>query len=200
MKSVQPVSKIFDSRREYPRLQLNIPLSLRRTDGVTIEAILHDLSPNGAQIRYTGDRADLLPTLQISSKDLKSLKYLLSFHLANADNTTAINIEARPVYARRLKTGETAMGMLFDCGLKKEKDKIQKLLMLLGEPSSPEDSNPSITETIVENIGSMSSTCTADLDNKKNELFLHQLMRIRNSNKTIRDALDQMISMFKSNN
>ena len=112
MKAVQPVTKIFDSRREYPRLQLNIPLSLRRTDGVTIEAILHDLSPNGVQIRYAGDRTDLLPTRQGSPNDLKSIKYLLSFHLPIADNTTAINIEARPVYARRLKSGETAMGML----------------------------------------------------------------------------------------
>jgi hypothetical protein len=197
MKAVLSTKALFESRREYPRARLNIPLSLQRVDGVIIKAVLYDLSPNGIQIRYTGDRADLLLARPVSSKDLKSIKYLLSFHLPGVDNTAAVNIEALPVYTRRQESGETAIGMLFDCALKTERDKILNFLMYLSEPDKDNDSNPGITESIEKNINSISSTNTTKQDGNKNELLLQELMRIRNNNDVITDSLNRMIDILK---
>ncbi len=50
----------FEDRRKYPRLIMNLPVKVKNQQGRYIEAKLHDISPDGLQLRCNRKTAELI--------------------------------------------------------------------------------------------------------------------------------------------
>ena len=117
MKRKENVStyKLFENRRKYPRLRLNnLPVKVTGAGGRTLKATLHDISPDGAQIRYMiSEGLNLFQDNKNQTKDIKSITCLLEFILTCRGEKIHIKLQARPVYIRTISQGVIATGILF---------------------------------------------------------------------------------------
>ena len=50
----------FENRRKYPRLIMQIPVKVQNQHGLNLDARLHDISPDGLQIRCEQESAELI--------------------------------------------------------------------------------------------------------------------------------------------
>lgn len=140
-----PLYKLFENRREFPRLVMNIPAIITGQDGSPIKSTLYDLSPGGTQMRYLiADGMNLFPVKELSNKNLsdkevKSLKCLLQFRLQLRDRIRMINIHAYLVHLRPVDKETLAAGMIFDMDDRAEKQLIKEFLYLQLEKSFTPD-------------------------------------------------------------
>ncbi|MBI4006222.1 MAG: PilZ domain-containing protein [Gammaproteobacteria bacterium] len=126
---ITPMYKIFESRRQFPRLIMNIPAVVTGSGGKRFKVILYDLSPDGAQIRYLiQDGVNLFPGTNISIKNITSLKCILQFKLSYKGVIQKIKVIAYPVYIRSIDDKTSASGMLFDRKDAAENKKINDFL------------------------------------------------------------------------
>ena len=106
--------KIFDSRREFPRLVMNLPATITGVEGIPVAAIIHDLSPDGAQIRYRpADQKNLFSKKELESRETDQRDLLLNFRL-QGEKQSDISVVAVPVYVHTLSKSTVAAGVFFD--------------------------------------------------------------------------------------
>lgn len=103
-----------------------------------MDARFFNISPDGAQIKYSKDVADKLFNRSISVQEARSLTFGLKFSLPVGGSDRAIDIAAKPVYQHRLDSGEYTMGLLFDDANEVMKERINSYLFYHLEPGVEE--------------------------------------------------------------
>ena len=106
--------EIFEKRRAYPRLELNLPVTITGSSGNSFTGTLYDLSPDGVQLRYSvKDGLNLFPDKDTHIKDIKSLKCVLQFELAYDETAAQVVLEAYPIYLQAENEDTLSAGMYF---------------------------------------------------------------------------------------
>lgn len=106
--------EIFEKRRNYPRLELNLPVTITGSSGNSFTGTLYDLSPDGVQLRYpVKDGINLFPDKDTLTKDIKSLKCVLQFELVYDETAVQVVLEAYPVYLQADNEDTLSAGMSF---------------------------------------------------------------------------------------
>lgn len=124
-----PKFETFENRRKFPRLKTNLPVTITGSNGEIFNGILHDISPDGIQIRFAiSDGSRLFPDRQTAIEDIKSLKCTLQFDLAYKQSVSHIRIDAYPVYLRPVSKTIFAAGMFFNDENLSENKKISDFL------------------------------------------------------------------------
>lgn len=111
---------------------MKIPAKVTGHDGNTIDATLYDLSPEGAQVRYSvSEGVNLFSTGEgTSGKDSMNLQCLLQFRLELSGEQHPVKIHARSVYLRPVDKKTLASGLFFDRDDHDEKKKIRDYLYI----------------------------------------------------------------------
>lgn len=106
--------RVFENRRNYPRLKMNIPAKLTGPDGQKMDVTLYDLSPESAQIRFpVTAEPDGFLNRAIPKEEVKLLQFSVSFELSYRNDSTQVNVNAHPVYLRTVDDKALASGILF---------------------------------------------------------------------------------------
>ena len=107
--------KLFENRRKYPRLKLsNQPVKVTGAGGKILKATLHDISPDGAQLRYLiSEGLNLFVDDQTNVTEKKPVKCLLEFPLAFMGEKINVKLQAKPVYIRPISQRVMAAGVIF---------------------------------------------------------------------------------------
>ena len=117
MKSVNTtvsMYEIFEKRRNYPRLELQLPVTITGAGGNSFTGTIYDLSPDGVQIRYSvKEGINLFPDNNKDVKDIKSLKCILQFELPHDKTAVRVTLEAYPIYLRAENEDTLSTGMNF---------------------------------------------------------------------------------------
>ena len=109
-----PVYKVFEDRRNYPRLKMNIQAQATGPGGQVLDVLLYDLSPESAQIRFPiSSGTNLFLNKNTPIEELKSLMLSISFELNYKNISTSIVLNAHPVYLRTVDEKMMASGILF---------------------------------------------------------------------------------------
>ena len=125
-----PKYEAFDNRRKFPRLKKNLPVTISGSNGETFNGALHDISPDGIQVRFTvSDGTKLFPDRQTTVEDQKSLKCSLQFDLPYKQSVSHVRIDAYPVYLRPVSKNILAAGMFFSDEKLSENKKISDYLL-----------------------------------------------------------------------
>ena len=124
-----PRFEAFENRRKFPRFKTNLPVTITGSNGEIFKGILHDISPDGIQIRFSAsDGARLFPGKQTAIEDINSLICNLQFDLAYKQSVSHITIDAYPVYLRPVSKNIFAAGMFFSDEKLSENKKISDFL------------------------------------------------------------------------
>lgn len=106
--------EIFEKRRHYPRLELQLPVTITGAGGKSFAGNIYDLSPDGVQVRYAvRDGINLFPDNHKDVKNIKSLKCFLQFELPHDENPVGVVLEAYPIYLRAENEDTLSTGMYF---------------------------------------------------------------------------------------
>jgi len=141
MTKIPRIYEVFEKRREYPRLKLDLPMQLISSNGVEADAMFFDLSPDGAQIRYSSVTAARLFGQDMSAKALQSVGYKLKTTLHDGGFSEDIQIGFLPVYQHRINNDMYSMGILFNSTDKPMLAKINNFLLYELQPEQA-DSGP----------------------------------------------------------
>ena len=126
---ILPRFDAFDNRRKFPRLKKNLPITITGSNGERFNGVLHDISPDGIQVRFAAsDGSRLFPDKQTTNEDAKALKCNLQFDLAYKESVSHIRINAFPVYLRPVSKNILAAGMFFSDEALSENKKISDYL------------------------------------------------------------------------
>ena len=79
MNSTSPC-EVKEDKRKYPRLVLQIPVKVHIEQGYYADAFLHDLSPDGLQIRCGQETAREIDTISKKTFLKTGLQFLLNLH------------------------------------------------------------------------------------------------------------------------
>ena len=114
-KKTSSAFRLFENRRQYPRLRLsNLPVKVTGAGGNSLKATIHDISPDGAQIRYMiSDGLNLFVDEKAQVQDIKTIKFIIEFTLAYKGEKINVKLQARPVYIRTVSQRVMAAGILF---------------------------------------------------------------------------------------
>ena len=124
-----PKFEAFDNRRKFPRLKKTLPITISGSNGEKFNGIIHDISPDGIQVRFAvSDGSRLFPDKQKAVEDVKSLKCTLQFDLAYRQSVEHVRIDAYPVYLRPVSKNILAAGMFFSDEKLSENKKISDYL------------------------------------------------------------------------
>lgn len=126
---ILPKFDAFDNRRKFPRLKKNLPVTITGSNGEKFNGVLHDISPDGIQVRFAvSDGTRLFPDKQTTAEDAKALKCNLQFDLAYKESVSHISVNAFPVYLRPVSKNILAAGMFFSDENLSENKKISDYL------------------------------------------------------------------------
>lgn len=107
--------RLFENRRKYPRIRVNnLPVKVTGAGGKILKATLHDISPDGAQIRYMiSEGLNLFLSENARVEEIKSVKCTLEFVLGSREEKVSVKLTARPVYIRTVSQRVMTAGMMF---------------------------------------------------------------------------------------
>jgi len=112
--TTESMYEIFEKRRNYPRLQLNLPVIITGAGGNNFTGTIYDLSPDGVQLRYAiKDGLNLFPVINTRISDIKSLKCVLQFELVYDETSVQVVLETYPIYLRAENENTLSAGMYF---------------------------------------------------------------------------------------
>ena len=98
---------IFDEKRCYPRIIIDLPVQLTLADGTRLNATVHDVSPDALQIRCGA--GNTLFSKSTDEEDMVDIRLHLPFH-AGALNFSA---QCRVVHETAANDGQVACGLRF---------------------------------------------------------------------------------------
>lgn len=119
----------FENRRRFPRLKMNLPAMIIGPDGKKFKGLLHDISPDGTQVRFSVKNKFIVKEDNKSPVEkIKSMKCVLLFDLTYSGNIFHIRLAAYPVYLSQIDEKTMAAGMIFSEDNLSENKKISDFL------------------------------------------------------------------------
>ena len=109
-------NKTFEDRRKYPRLILQIPLKVHIGNGLYALACLHDISPDGMQIRCNKQTEGQIHAIAKIREGREKPSIMVEFKLPNDPTNEAIVVKCRICYFGPLTAGakdDVAFGLQF---------------------------------------------------------------------------------------
>jgi hypothetical protein len=104
----------FENRRRFPRLNMNLAVTVSGPGGGKFKGVIHDMSPDGVQIRYEiSEGMKIYPDKESSAKELHAMGSTLQFDLAYSKTVAHVRIDAHPAYLRSMDNATLACGMFF---------------------------------------------------------------------------------------
>lgn len=104
----------FENRRRFPRLDMNLSVTVIAPDREKFRGVIYDISPDGVQMRYDDSAsAKLLHGKDPTEQTLRSMSTTLHFDLAFSKTVAHVNIGATPAYLRSIDDDTIACGMFF---------------------------------------------------------------------------------------
>lgn len=207
------IKRYFETRRQYPRLKTNIAAIASSQTGVDFPVIIHDLSPEGAQITYQGNKEKLLYEKTADFDVLKKLRVNLKFNLPYADQET-VEINTRPIHHHHLGNQMYIVGVIFDEYDIEQKNKIMEYLTYEAEPNFEElkksyginklntSSHNSVEKVTIDTVNHKTKLSDDNNNTGKRESiynFKHELAKLNTalnsligSVKTIEEKLDRL--------
>ena len=106
----------YENRRSYPRLNLLVPVKVQYENGKYAKAELHDISPDGLQIRCDQETANKIHPAQTRILKNAQPSIVVGFSLPQTDVNTEIIVKCAICYFALLTTdtsNEVAFGLQF---------------------------------------------------------------------------------------
>ena len=154
----------FENRRRFPRLRMNLPVTVTGPDGTKFKAVIYDMSPDGVQIRHDVNVGrEMFQEKESSTEDLLKSHSLLQFDLAYSKTVDHVRIKSRCAYLRPIDDDTLASGLFFSEENLEENKKISDFLFYQLQLSYADleqkktdlqennvDAGPGIRQTIIE--------------------------------------------------
>lgn len=114
-KKISSAFRLFENRRKYPRIRVNnLPVKVTGAGGKILKATFHDISPDGAQVRYLiSEGMNLFVDEKARAEEIKSVRCTIEFVLAYRGENISVKLHARPVYLRTVSQRVISTGLLF---------------------------------------------------------------------------------------
>lgn len=103
----------FEEKRKYPRIIVDCPVSMVLPDGKELEAIAHDVSPGGLQLRSDKQTARILNSENEKLKQGASTDFEVNFMLSLYGKQEKLQIRCKLAYTVKLEEDCYAMGLQF---------------------------------------------------------------------------------------
>lgn len=141
-------SEVFENRRKFPRLKMNLPVMIIGPDGKKFKGLLYDISPDGAQVRFSAkDEIIAKSKKQSHVEKIKSMKCVLVFDLAYSENISRVKLDAYPLYSSHIDDKSISAGMVFSEADLAENKKISDFLFYQLALAFIDVDNPEETKT-----------------------------------------------------
>jgi len=105
--------EVLERRRKYPRIVIDVPVSIKKAKTGVIKAIVHDISIDGIQIRCDRESARLLHPSGKFIKEGKGTKVDVIFHLPFKEKDRPLKIACQLYYLAVISAKEFAFGLMF---------------------------------------------------------------------------------------
>ncbi len=147
--------EIYERRRKYPRVIIEIPATMKTSDNVETEVQLFDLSSDGIQIRCEREAARIIcPEGKITKENMKrDLKVIFDLHYRKEKKTIYIGVI--PIYLVFISDNLVAFGIQFH---KHDKEMLKAILDYIDFEVAPNIDE--LEEILTEKIGKIK---TADI-------------------------------------
>jgi len=104
----------FENRRRFPRLDMNLSVTVIAPNREKFRGVIYDISPDGVQMRYDDSASEkLLNDKDPTEQTLRSLRTTLHFDLAYSKTVAHVKIEATPAYLQSIDDDTIVCGMFF---------------------------------------------------------------------------------------
>jgi len=118
------LDELYEERRKYPRIVIDVPLALKKSKGNNINAVAHDISIDGLQIRCSRDAAKALHPSGKFIQENKGPRVEVNFQLPLEKKPESVSMICQVYYLAVLPDNDIAFGLLF----KKFKNNSAKLV------------------------------------------------------------------------
>lgn len=129
-KSQPKLHEVFEGRRKYPRIKIESPASIKVSKESIVEAIVHDVSIDGLQIRCDRETASIIHPSGKFIRSGKRPKVEVTFFL-HVDGEEEVIIAACVVYYLAVipETNEIAFGLFFNKIISNKLKVIERFIM-----------------------------------------------------------------------
>jgi PilZ domain-containing protein len=160
------IKRYLETRRQYPRLKTDIHAIVSSQSKKEFPAVIRDLSPDGAQIIYQGNRDELLYEKNASYDVLKKLVIKLKFTLPHIKNNQ-VEINSKPIHHHHLGNYKYIVGVVFDNNDTEQNNKIMDYLIYEAGPSLDEIKEIYANKKIILPHKKHLTNITKDVENKE---------------------------------
>ena len=154
--------ELYEEKRAYPRITLDTLTTISNKDEYKISGVLHDISPDGVQIRVDGKSARTIHPSgkQITTKTQPEVK--LKFYLAIDDKNKEVNARVKLFYISIVDLDVVAFGgkfLRFENMTERHVKRFisdsvvpveEKVVKMLNQPMTGEDIKKKLDEDIVD--------------------------------------------------
>ena len=203
----------FENRRKYPRLNMQLPVAVSGPNGMKLKGYICNLSPSGAQIRYTASKgAHVIEPVTAAADTTQPGPYTLKFDLGYVNAVSRVKITAHIAYTHPLKDNEHVCGMIFSEKKLPENKKISDFLFyqlqasfaelehaMEDEPVTQDEAKETTQVTVIEKKGTERLTDEATGISKELEALFVQLGQPSTHLEAIKQLLVNITSSLKAN-
>jgi hypothetical protein len=203
----------FENRRNYPRLNMQLPVTVTGPDGKKVKGTICNMSPGGAQILYSGIKGkDVIHPLTAVQDQTKSGRCTLKFDLSYVNAVTMVKIGASPVYTRPVDEDGYVCGMIFSEKKLTENKKISDFLFhqlqeSFAELEDTREINPAAMletgvvthQTIIEKTRKESMPAETSGLGKELDALIVQLTEPKHQLEAVKQILINILSSLKAN-
>lgn len=111
--SGEKILEKYEEKRVYPRIVIDRPIAMVLSNGQALEALAHDISPGGIQVRCNLKAAQILKTEKENLGKKAALDFEVNFILPLEDKQVKVLIRCKPSYLVKLEDDAYAMGLQF---------------------------------------------------------------------------------------
>jgi len=103
----------YEEKRKYPRIIVDCPVSMLLPGGREVEALAHDVSPGGLQLRSDKQTARILNAENEKLKQGPATDFEVNFTLPLKDVQEKLQVKCKLAYMVKLEEDCYAMGLQF---------------------------------------------------------------------------------------
>ena len=136
---LSPIASIYqdyEERRALPRVRVKrLPATVTLGDKKRLSATVHNISPDGVQLRCTREvAAQLHPSGRSIQPAAEHQEVFLSFNMASGDSLTDVQIVCSVWYFAIIPDGRVAFGLKFERFMGESERALDKLFAAILEP------------------------------------------------------------------
>lgn len=201
----------FENRRRFPRLDMNLSVTVIAPNREKFRGVIYDISPDGVQMRYDDSAsAKLLHGKDPTEQTLRSMSTTLHFDLAFSKTVDHVKIEATPAYLRSIDDDTIACGMFFSEANLTENKKISDFIfhqlqvayadmdLKKNDPQiTDEGTRPTIHQTVIQTTKQSDDAPTDKFISDELEELILQMDYPKEQLDPLKDIMNRILSNLK---